>query len=666
VQIRVYAEAIEQGEVLFLPFFESAFPDDEVKLVRSPKVHQVKGNRGLKGVFDLANPDGLATIVEDGQEFPFATFEISDAVKTEDHELQRFPQICSSMAYDLIHIKISPHHKQTKVAFGGNVNFDPLTIPRILRDEYQFRGAFMLNWPNGDSEYVCNRNPDYPSCPAEGCIELLQAVIVAISKTLQGGERPCEGTYEFSNQVWTNLSEDAKRIYESELDSAPSRLELFEEWASMTIPSGKGYLRKRMISAGEVLVTIPRFDRDSPGPGEVMSYAMMSDATTVGIAYCGRDRSMRIDSEYDSRKWNLPCNSIQDVTNRFFDIFSKKKDKMPIELLQLLKRSWNENETSKIDITAELIKLTQRGKMKKWVMTMVFFADYLMIHDRPHKKHPITFHWNRSEIIGYKFGSAENPMGHLQTFNEITQYPPLVLIDPTHMPVLLGGEDYVTWAAAMILKQMGWKFVALSYPGSQGDGAILPTGESGLSRQRTYCDGLGVKESCGLLLEAKHMEHQIAPDVIKLIQLTDKEGEALSTVYSRLGEDVDKWQTCVAFGVEGGGIGKRSAGTGMRAMQRRMKLRGVDFAFTVWDKFRQCQLVRILDGEILHSGDLPIHRMHSVATKGKIPPSTFSRDLGNWLKERVTEREDAILDPSTGTGAFHMVSSNPPYTGKMQ
>ena len=125
------------------------------------------------------------------------------------------------------------------------------------------------------------------------------------------------------------------------------------------------------------------------------------------------------------------------------------------------------------------------------------------------------------------------------------------------------------------------------------------------------------------------MEHQIAPDVIKLIQLTDKEGEALSTVYSRLGEDVDKWQTCVAFGGVGGGIGKRSADTVMRGMQRRMKLRGVDFAFTVSDKFRQCQLVRILDGEILHSGDLPIHRMHSVATKGKIPPSTFSRDLGN-------------------------------------
>ena len=605
MQIRIYCECIEQGQEFFLPIFKTAFQNVDVKLVRIPRVNKVIHNRGLKGVFDLANPDGLATIVEGGKEYPFATFEISDAVKTEDHELQRYPQVCSSIAYDLVHIKISPHNKATKADFGGNVDFDPLTIPRILRDEYGFRGAFMLNWPNGDTEYVCKRSLDFPSCPEEGCVKLLQSIINSISETLLSGCRPAEGTYQFSNQVWANLDNETRQIYDGELDLAPCKSELIDTWNAMTIPSSKGYLRKRMISRDHVLVTIPRFDRDSPGPGEVMSYAMMSGANTVGIAYCGRDRSMRIDSKHDNRKLNLPCNSIEDVADRFFDIFKKKKDKMPVELHDLLKDSWKENRTTSIDITAGLAKLANRGKMKKWVMTMVFFADYLVIHDRPDKNHTITFHWERSEIIGSKIGSTGNVMGHLRTFNDVTQYPPLVLIDPLHMPVMLGGEDYVTWAATMVLKQHGWKFAALSYPGSQGDGAILPSGGGGLSRERTYCDGLGRKDSRGLLLEAKHKEHQIGPDVIKLRTLISTESEALSAAYSRLNEDVNTWISCAAFSVEDGDLAI--------SKERKNKLKGIDLAFTVSDNSNQYQILRIHDGAILDQGDLPKHRMHSIA-----------------------------------------------------
>ena len=107
MEIRIYCECIEQGEAFFLPIFESAFSEDSVTLARIPRIQQVKRNRGLQGVFDLSNPDGLATIVEGDQEYPFATFEISDAVKTEDHEanhgkhgvqlLQDYPQVCSSI-----------------------------------------------------------------------------------------------------------------------------------------------------------------------------------------------------------------------------------------------------------------------------------------------------------------------------------------------------------------------------------------------------------------------------------------------------------------------------------------------------------------------------------------------------------------------------------------
>lgn len=622
MEIRVYCECIEQGEIFFLPLFTNAFPEYEVKLARIPRANQVKKNRGLKGVFDLANPDGLATFVDSKGEFPFATFEISDAVKTEDHELQRYPQICSSVAYDLVHIKISPHNKGTSASFGGNVNFNPLTIPRILHEEYEFKGAFILNWPNGANQYLCRRNPEFPSCPESGSVKFLQSLVEAMATAIEHGVRPTEGTKIFSDYVWSSLSKETRMNYSEELLAAPSKSDLVSEWNAMKVPKSKGYLRKRIITDDHILVTIPRFDRDSPGPGEVMSYAMMSGAKTVGIAYCGRDRSMRIDSNPDDRTTNKPCNSITEVMNRFFEIFQCKKDKMPVELLNLLKDSWSQSRSSSVDITEALLNLVKLGNLKKWVTTFVFFADYLKIHDRPEKKHSVVFHWDRVKLVGEEFRKSTNAMEHLRIFNDVQDYPPLTLIDPQHMPVLIGGEDYVTWAATTVLKELGWKFLALSYPGSQGDGAILPSGSGGLSRERTYCDGLGVKGDTGLLLEAKHKEGQIKADVRKLNSLIANESSALSKAYHRLGSNISKWKTCIAFGTDNPGLSDISTGHGLQVAQRRINFMGVDYVFVLMDALQNYQLLCAGSSHIYKEGKLPMHQMHGVATNGKIPPST--------------------------------------------
>lgn len=613
--VRIYCESLEQGQEFFLPAFQKAFPKHQVTLVRVPSVAKVKKNRALKGVFDLANPDGLATIVDEaGREFPFATFEISDAVKTEDHELQRFPQVCSAMSYDLIFIKISPHHKETRAEFGGNINFNPLVIPTTLRDEYKFNGAFLLNWPNGANKFVCKRNPTAPSCPATGCIDMLDPVLASISATLQKGVRPEEGTYTFSNTVWANLDRKTKATYTSILDAAPSQADLFKEWAAMAIPPEKGYLRKRMVAKNELLVTIPRFDRDSPGPGEVMGYAMISKAKKVGIAYCGRDKGTRIDSEPDGRSLNHPCHSINEVMDRFFDIFSAGNDKMPVALLQLLRTAWRTQKSSQIDITKELAALARNNtKMKKWVLTFIFFADYLKIHDRPRINHPVTFKWDRKKIIGTSY-DASNPMENLRRFNQVpaTVNSAIALCDPPYQMVRRGGEDYITWGAVQILSQasFNWSFLALSYPGSQGDGAILPSGSHGLKRKRTYCDGLAVKKSrckskVGLILEAKHKETQIGEDIIKIKKLVQHEVAAMKTAFDRLGKRVVSSTTCVAFGVPDHGLSSSAS--------RRNKLSGVDLAVTFSDTSGKYQVVDIKSGKILKEGKLPTHEMHSIA-----------------------------------------------------
>ncbi len=617
-KVRIYAESIEQGEILFVPVVSSSFAPLMVELSRMPRKRSKilrllkEGNRTMAGIFDLANPDGIITVVEKDREIAVATIEISDAVKTEDHEMQRYPQICSAMAYDMIHLKISSHQKKSLRGHGGNVDFDPLTIPRILRDEYDFRGAYLLDWPTGDNEYVLKRNPDAMSCPADGAITLLPAVLNAISATVQSGCLPEEGTYNFVQSVWENFEEAS--MYDAMIENAPSRKVLLKGWNEQSIPPHKGYLRKRMDGDDEVLITIPRFEKDSPGPGEVMGYAMMSKARTVGIAYCGRDRSMRIDSKHDSRSWNSPCNSIHDVAERFFDIFSKTskhrpKDKMPVELLELLKQSWKKNKNPRIDITQGLKKLAESGKNAKWVITFVFFADYLMIHDRPLRQHPITFHWDREAILGISVGLS---MDHLRNYNYVDDEYPMKLLPSDARPVHNGKEDFVTWVSAQVLKKLGWVINAISYPGAQGDGAMLPGGKKSLARKRTYVDVLCSNSDSngpiGMLLEAKDKESKIGPDLTKLQRLVEEEAAAIQKAFSRLGvHGLKRFYRCVAFGVEEVGEDGRHFFN-----KESLRVKGVDFAFTVSDADARYEMTDLRTNRVVDSGPLPLHSMHSL------------------------------------------------------
>ena len=287
---------------------------------------------------------------------------------------------------------------------------------------------------------------------------------------------------------------------------------------------------------------------------------------------------------------------------------------MPRELLTLLKSSWTAHKRSPIDITTGLSALAKRGKMAKWVLTMVFFADYLKIHDRPDINHPVVFHWDREKIIGPGRYSASNPMENLRSFNSVSVNQPISLHAPTHKIAHAGGEDYVTWAATQILKSppFEWQFIALSYPGSQGDGAILPSGSSGLKRERTYCDGLGIKRRMpcfrnnpGLLLEAKHKETQIGPDVTKLNKLILHEKKAIEDAFARMGQKVSTLKTCAAFTVSDDGFAT--------SKPRRDKLKGIEVAITFSDTSGKYQVVWLKSGRVLKEGTLPTHQMHGVA-----------------------------------------------------
>ena len=84
VEIRLYCECIEQGQMYLLPRLVTAFPSCTVRLARLPTAAQVSSNRTLSGILNWCDPDAIITFVENGNSGPLmeralATIEFSEA-----------------------------------------------------------------------------------------------------------------------------------------------------------------------------------------------------------------------------------------------------------------------------------------------------------------------------------------------------------------------------------------------------------------------------------------------------------------------------------------------------------------------------------------------------------------------------------------------------------
>ena len=116
-QVRLYYECLEQALFFFVPSIRQAFgARAEIALVRLTKLstESVVAEK-LALPLALKNPDGLLTEVIDGVEYPLAWIEVSTAVDTQDHELQRFDSIVAASYSQIPVIKV-----QAKRASGAD------------------------------------------------------------------------------------------------------------------------------------------------------------------------------------------------------------------------------------------------------------------------------------------------------------------------------------------------------------------------------------------------------------------------------------------------------------------------------------------------------------------------------------------------------------------
>lgn len=167
-ELRIYFECLEQAAHFIKPILEQTeeFKKNlfEIKLVKLTSNFAVY-SRYVAPLVYLKDPDILITVIEDGIEYPLFQLEISTAVFTEDHELQRFDGLVASIENNCIYGKVTPREKTSQSAHGGNIKFNYLTSYKVVYEKFG-KLAFHFDWPcDGNGNVVINE--EYLSCPRE-------------------------------------------------------------------------------------------------------------------------------------------------------------------------------------------------------------------------------------------------------------------------------------------------------------------------------------------------------------------------------------------------------------------------------------------------------------------------------------------------------------------
>jgi hypothetical protein len=163
---RIYYECYEQAAHFLVPALLHVVPSANIELVRISKITKSSKSTVADTIVRsllFKNPDSLFTVIHENKEFPLAWLEISTAVETEDHDLQRFDSIVSASLSKIPFIKVWARRKSPS-DHGGKTAYDKTISIRVARQILKIP-AFEIDWPTSLNELQAIRNPNFNACP---------------------------------------------------------------------------------------------------------------------------------------------------------------------------------------------------------------------------------------------------------------------------------------------------------------------------------------------------------------------------------------------------------------------------------------------------------------------------------------------------------------------
>jgi len=502
-EIRLYYESLEQGFDYIRPIIESVSRGQaDIVYVRRPKKSSDLSEGSISAILSMTTPDALITGVVNGKEYPLVLIEFTEAVTTEDHELQRTYGGIAAYLSGIYYLKIAGEKKSEK-EFGG-APYNPYSTPRIFIDKVGYEGYIIANWDTQQgNDFTLERNQSLPSCPPD--IPILKDTIQsAVIGFLYGPED------WYANSLELLKKRDSYIKYRKLVDQASGADDLLESWRNRrdsNLNKLRYFVRKDFVAA-----KINRFSHAmDPDRGIVtfMSFLFSEEYKVYGIYALVRPRGG------DVLKKDM--NSLSSMREKLAAAFEKDDEAggLPSWLTKEITAIANKAKSLEDVINIQYIweKYADRICESKVVMTLAYFLDGLKLNHNG-----ILLVWDKRKLVNTKSANFIPAYSKRFNFGVITKPTPII-------PVINEvDEDEVTYTIVhKVLIPNGFRIVSVSYPGAQGGNAVLPEPEKGKAQKREYPDTIAIPPAGSsisvVLNESKGMFNasQLAQDTKKLL-----------------------------------------------------------------------------------------------------------------------------------------------------
>ena len=600
LEFRIYYECLEQGYHYILPIISEVVPNIEIKMVKRPKSSSQLADGAISAIMALTTPDILITGVKNNVEYPLILIEFTEAVQTEDHELQRTYGSVAAYLSKMFYIKIAGH-KQSEKEFGG-AEYDPYSTPKMLQMQYGYKGFIIADWQTGNDVYNLERNTEFPSCPP--LIPILKETIQKMAIGFQQNENQW-----FINSINSLSTSVSYQNYQTKIDQAKGADELLQNWKSRENRNKNLNQLRYFVRNSWIGAKINRF-----------SHAMDPDRGILTFVSFIFSETHQIFGIYALvRKMQILKTEITDLSTLRQQLrIALEKDEwlkgkednlaklLALELISIADKAVSLDQ--EIDFQYFWEKYAHRIKENKVILTLAYFLDGMYLNHNG-----IKLVWNRKKLLGNsKPTFLENLSKYLGFGN---------LISPNSVEEVRNevDEDEVSYAIVhKVLQTNGFKIVSVSYTGAQGGSAVLPEPEKGKEQSREYPDVIALTPNNQdvILNESKGMFRQaeIEKDTAKILRYkTDekyqkalKENLVMAKVIDR-NDQIYNILVGVSFGV------KNNTST-------TWELDNVDFIFRIRDRTRWAigifnQNLRDLIPVIAGDTDFPV--VYKISNKDK-------------------------------------------------
>lgn len=507
-RIRIYYESLEQAVNYIQPVVRKALDKNaEIALVRRPGKAGDLNEGSIAALLTMTTPDALITGIDDGKEYPLVLIEFTEAVTTEDHELQRTYGAIAAYLAGAYYLKLAGE-KQSEKEFGGAA-YNPYSTPKMFIEKAGYEGYVIAKWKTEKgNDYTLQRNAKYPSCPKK---------ISIFADTI----RQAVSAFASSPDNWFDVSlkklklRSSYKKYRKNVDSASGAEELLAVWKDR--PETNLNRSRYFVRPGFVAAKINRFSHAmDPDRGILtfMSFLFSEERKIYGIYALVRPRGN------DLMKQDMTSVSL--MQRKLEAALEKDKGGLPdwfvTELTNAVRNVRCLNE--EIDFQPVWDRHSKEITESKVVMTLAYFLDGMRLNHNG-----VLLTWNKRGLVG-----AEGP-DFLPAFARHFQFARHAAPTPIAEIVREVDEDEVTYAVVhRVLIPNGFKIVSVSYPGAQGGGAVLPRPELGKAQPREYPDVIAMPPSGSkidvLLNESKRTfdRASVDEDVNKLLLYKTSEG----------------------------------------------------------------------------------------------------------------------------------------------